>query len=466
MSEVKTRFAPSPTGHLHIGGLRTAIFNYLFAKTNNGKFVLRIEDTDKERSKKEYTDAILEALKWCKIEYDEIYYQSEREKIYKKYIDELLKKGKAYKCFCSRERLEQLKKDQMKSGENPHYDGHCRNLKEEPQNKEFSIRVKLPKKDIEFSDYVHGHMHFSYEEFDDFIIQRTDGSVLYNFANVVDDFTIGITHVIRGDDHIANTARQVVIYRLLGETPPEYAHIPMILGEDKARLSKRHGAKSVLEYRKDGYLPQALVNYLVRLGWSHGDKEIFTTQELIKYFDLKHLNKSAAVFNPEKLLWVNEEYIKNSDNSLLLSHLKQFLPEECLKKEDSFLTEAMNTLRARASTLNEMADALMFYCNAPEIFEAKGVKKYFKSSAKNALTFLRNKLQKADFDSEVSLKEAFDETMKKFDIKMIKIAQPVRIAITGRSVGPGIYEMLTVLKKDESLKRIDKMLDEIPDTVS
>ena len=466
MSEVKTRFAPSPTGHLHIGGLRTAIFNYLFAKANNGKFVLRIEDTDKERSEKKYTDAILEALKWCKIDYDEIYYQSEREKIYKKYIDELLKTGKAYKCFCSKERLEQLKQDQMKRGENPHYDGHCRNLKEEPQNRAFVVRIKLPEEDIEFNDYLHGHMHFSYKEFDDFIIQRSDGSVMYNFANVVDDFIIGITHIIRGDDHITNTAKQIVIYRLLGKTPPRYAHIPMILGEDRERLSKRHGAKSVLEYRKDGYLPQALVNYLVRLGWSHGDKEIFTTEELIKYFDLEHLNRSAAVFNPEKLLWVNEEYIKNSDNDSLLSHLKQFLPERCLEKRDDFLIGAMNTLRARASTLKEMANALLFYCDAPETFEAKGAKKYFKSSVKDAIIFLRNKLQEANFDSEISLKEAFDETMKKFDIKMIKIAQPVRIAITGRSVGPGIYEMLMVLKKDESLKRIDKILNEIPDTVS
>lgn len=466
MSEVKTRFAPSPTGHLHIGGLRTAIFNYLFSKSNNGKFVLRIEDTDKERSEKKYTDAILEALKWCGIVYDEIYYQSKREEIYKKYIDELLRKGKAYKCFCSKQRLEQLKKEQMERGENPHYDGHCRNLKAEPENEEFVIRIKLPRENIEFNDYVHGHMYFSYEEFDDFIIQRSDGSVMYNFANVVDDFTIGITHVIRGDDHITNTAKQIVIYRLLGQTPPQYAHIPMILGEDKTRLSKRHGAKSVLEYRKDGYLPQALVNYLVRLGWSHGDKEIFTIEELIKYFNLEHLNKSAAVFNPEKLLWVNEEYIKNSDDGSLLLSLKQFLPEKCLKKEDNFLIKAMNTLRARTSTLNQMADAGLFYCTAPETFEEKGAKKYFKSNVKDAIIFLRNKLQNADFSSQDELKEAFDKTIKKFNTKMIKIAQPVRIAITGRSVGPGIYEMLAILEKDESLKRIDKMINEIPDAVS
>ncbi len=466
MSEVKTRFAPSPTGHLHIGGLRTAIFNYLFSKSNNGKFVLRIEDTDKERSEKKYTDAILEALKWCKIDYDEIYYQSKREKIYKKYIDELLRKGKAYKCFCSKQRLEQLKKEQMERGENPHYDGHCRNLKAEPENEEFVIRIKLPRENIEFNDYVHGHMHFSYEEFDDFIIQRSDGSVMYNFANVVDDFMIGITHVIRGDDHITNTAKQIVIYRLLEQTPPQYAHIPMILGEDKTRLSKRHGAKSVLEYRKDGYLPQALMNYLVRLGWSHGDKEIFTIEELIKYFNLEHLNKSAAVFNPEKLLWVNEEYIKNSDDESLLLSLKQFLPEKCLKKEDDFLIKAMNTLRARTSTLNQMADTALFYCTAPETFEEKGAKKYFKSNVKDAIIFLRNKLQNTDFSSQDRLKEAFDETIKKFNTKMIKIAQPVRIAITGRSVGPGIYEMLTIIKKDESLKRIDKMINEIPDAVS
>ncbi len=459
---VKTRFAPSPTGHLHIGGLRTAIFNYFFAKANSGEFILRIEDTDRERSRKEYTEAILEGLKWCSINWDDICYQSKRQDIYEKYLQELFNNGLAYRCYCSKERLEKLKQEQIEKGENPHYDGHCRNLKEEIKDKNFVVRIKLPSEDIDFKDVVHGDMHFSYKEFDDFIIRRSDGSFMYNFTNVVDDIECGITHVIRGDDHLTNTAKQIVLYRLFGKNEPVYAHVPMILGEDKTRLSKRHGAQSVLEYRDMGILPDALVNYLIRLGWSYGDKEIFTKDELLELFNIENLNNSAAVFNPEKLLWVNAEHIKLMSPRKLLEYVKPFMDKRCFDYDDDYLARAVETMQPRAETLKELASGMLFYCTAPEDYEQKGSKKYLKESVKEPLIFLLEKLKETDFSSEDELKKAFEETMEKFELKMVKIAQPVRIGLTGRSAAPGIYEMLMILGKDESVKRIKKVIDAIP----
>jgi len=459
---VKTRFAPSPTGHLHIGGLRTAIFNYFFAKANSGEFILRIEDTDRERSKVEYTKAILEGLKWCSIDWDDICYQSKRQDIYEKYLKELFDKGLAYRCYCSKERLEKLKQEQIEKGENPHYDGHCRNLKEEIKDKDFVVRIKLPSEDIEFKDVVHKDMHFSYKEFDDFIIRRSDGSFMYNFTNVVDDIECGITHVIRGDDHLTNTAKQVVLYRLFGKSTPVYAHVPMILGEDKTRLSKRHGAQSVLEYRDMGILPDALVNYLIRLGWSYGDKEIFTKDELLKLFNIENLNNSAAVFNPEKLLWVNAEHIKLMSSKKLLEYVKPFMDKRCFDYDDDYLIRAVETMQPRAETLKELASGMRFYCFPPESYEQKGAKKYLKESIKEPLIFLLGKLKESDFNNEDELKKAFEETMEKFELKMVKIAQPVRIGLTGRSAAPGIYEMLMILGKDESVNRIEKVIDAIP----
>ncbi len=456
---VKTRFAPSPTGYLHIGGLRTAIFNYLFAKANGGEFILRIEDTDRERSKDEYMQAILESLKWCGLEWNDICFQSKRNEIYERYMNKLIEEGKAYRCYCSKERLEQLKKEQLTRGENPHYDGHCRNLKEYPLDKSHVVRIKLPEEHIDFHDYVHGDLHFSYKEFDDFIIRRSDGSFMYNFTNVIDDIECGVTHVIRGDDHLTNTAKQVVLYRLLGKKLPEYAHVPMILGEDKARLSKRHGAKSVLEYRKMGILPVALVNYMLRLGFSYGDKEIFTWEEMIKHFSLDRLNKSSAVFNSDKLIWVNSEHMKMVTPKDILDYLKDFLDEKCLKFSDDYLIEAIKTRQTKAQTLVELADEIRFYCVEPIEYEEKGIKKYLKSGVREPLEYLYKKLEKSDFSNEDDLKKVFDDTMERFGLKMVKLAQPVRIALTGRTIGPGIYEMLVVLGKDESLKRFRKLLD-------
>ncbi len=460
---IKTRFAPSPTGHLHIGGLRTAIFNYLFAKSNNGEFILRIEDTDRERSKTEYAGAILEGLKWCAIEYDDICYQSQRQNIYERYLKELMDKGLAYKCYCSKDRLDKLKREQISRGENPHYDGHCRNLQVSRKNNEsYVVRIKLPEEDIEFDDSVHKKMYFSYKEFDDFIIVRSDGSFMYNFTNVVDDIECGITHVIRGDDHLTNTAKQIVLYRLFKKNPPQYAHVPMILGEDKTRLSKRHGAKSVLEYRDMGILPSALVNYLVRLGWSYKDKEIFTQDELVNCFDIKNLNNSAGVFNPEKLLWVNAEHIKAFSPQKLLEYLRPFLDESCNNYKKDYIVKAIETMQPRAETLKELADGMLFYCKEPEEYEEKGAKKYLKESVKKALLFLLKRLEQVDFRMEDELQNAFRETMDTFNVKMVKIAQPIRLGLTGRSAAPGIYEMLMILGKEESLKRVRHVIDVIP----
>ncbi|AEA33536.1 glutamate--tRNA ligase [Hippea maritima] len=458
---VRTRFAPSPTGHLHIGGLRTAIFNYLFAKANGGEFILRIEDTDKERSREEFTQAILDGLEWCGINWDDICYQSKRNGIYEKYLNRLIEEGKAYRCYCSKERLERLKEEQLKRGENPHYDGHCRNLNEYPEDKPYVIRVKLPEDNIDFFDHLHGDMHFSYKEFDDFIIRRSDGSFMYNFTNVVDDIECGITHVIRGDDHLTNTAKQIVLYRLLGENPPEYTHVPMILGEDKTRLSKRHGAKSVLEYKQMGILPVALVNYLLRLGFSYGDKEIFSFDEMVKYFSLDRLNKSAAVFNPDKLIWVNFEHMKMMKPEELLKHLKPFLDEECFNFDDSYLIEAIKTRQTKAQTLVELADEIRFYCKPPEDYDKKALKKYVKASTREYIISLLEKLKDADFSSEETLEAVFESVLERFDIKMVKLAQPVRIALTGRGIGPGIYEMLMILGKNETINRLEKFLNAV-----
>ncbi len=458
---VRTRFAPSPTGHLHIGGLRTAIYNYFFAKSKKGEFILRIEDTDRERSKDEYTEAILEGLKWCGLEWDDICFQSKRNEIYEKYMNKLIEEGKAYRCYCSKERLERIKKEQLERGENPHYDGYCRNLSEYPLDKPHVVRIKLPEEDIDFYDHVHGNMHFSYKEFDDFIIRRSDGSFMYNFTNVVDDIECGITHVIRGDDHLTNTAKQIVLYRLFKKNPPEYAHVPMILGEDRTRLSKRHGAKSVLEYKKLGILPHALVNYLLRLGFSYGDKEIFTWDEMINYFSLEGLNKAPAVFNPDKLIWVNAEHIKMMKPEELLEHLREFLDDSCSRFPDEYIVEAIKTRQTKAQTLVELAEEIRFYCVEPENYDEKGIKKFLKESVKEPLEYLYSKLEMSDFRDEESLKKAFEETIEKFGVKMVKLAQPLRIALTGKTVGPGIYEMLMVLGKEETLKRFRKLLNAV-----
>ena len=464
---IRTRFAPSPTGNLHIGSLRTALFNFLLAKHEEGSFLLRIEDTDRIRSKKEFTEDIIESLKWAGLMPDEMpIFQSQRLNIYKSYAEKLIAEGKAYRCYCTKERLDKTKEEQKKRGERPHYDGHCRNIKQ-ILDKPFVVRIKLPQEDIVFEDILRGEISFRYSEFDDFIIMKSDGSSMYNFANVIDDSEMGITHVVRGDDHLTNTARQIVLYRLLNLKVPQFIHIPLIMGEDKTRLSKRHGAKSVLEYRDEGYMKEALINYLSRLGWSYGDKEIFSLKELVKYFDIKHLHLSSAIFNPGKLLWLNEYYLRTLPSEEIYAYSKPFIEtlflKEDIKKQFSevYVKKAMDTVRIRTQTLKTLAHDMLFYFKPPQDYEEKGVRKYCKKETLHSLEELYQNLKDLENFNIESIKDVFDKIIKKYDLKLIKIAQPVRIALTGKTISPGVLEMLEILGKDVSLPRIKRLIDYI-----
>ena len=458
---ITTRFAPSPTGFLHIGGLRTALFNYLHARHNNGKFILRIEDTDSERSEERFSDLIIKAFRWVELNFDDgPYFQSQRDEIYSKYIDRLIEEGKAYKCCCSRERLKKLKESQMANGVKSHYDGFCRDMNNEAAEN-FTIRFKLPKTDegIEFEDLIHGKILINLSEMDDFIIVRSNGIPMYNFACVVDDALMGVTDIIRGDDHLSNTPKQILLCRALGFDIPRYAHVPMILGADKKRFSKRHGAISVNVYKEEGYLPDALLNYLIRLGFSYNDQEIFSMEEMIRYFDIKRLGKSASVFNPSKLLWLNAVYIKNRVPSVLAGEVLPFisalLGTTATVKIDEKFVEMVKTVQQRAKTLKEMADQMRFYFEIPSDYEEKGVKKYCSNiDLLNKIMLLMKDVQW----NESELKEITQNVMDEFQLKMLKIAQPIRIALTGKTVSPGIYEMLLILGKKESLKRMERFI--------
>lgn len=456
---VRLRFAPSPTGHLHIGGLRTALYNYLYAKKHNGAFILRIEDTDIERSEQIYTDSILEALSWCGLLWDEIYYQSKRTQIYQTYIDNMLKNGTAYKCYCTKERLEELKKNQIKKGENPHYDGFCKAIKEN-LDKPYVVRINLPQHDVSFNDSVHGELKFSYKEFDDFIIQRSDGSFMYNFTNVVDDIEMKITHVIRGDDHITNTAKQLYIYSVLNAKTPQFAHIPMILGPDKKRLSKRHGAQSVLEYKQMGFLPASLINYLARLGWSYGDEEIFTMQKLLEYFDLDGLNKSPAVFDQKKLLWLNGYYIRNTHSKDLYELSYEFLSKNCKNQDKDYVTQAIEVMKPRVETLVDLAQSIEFFCSKPSIYDEKGIKKYVNQNTKSILIAFIDKFKKTEFTHN-NIQTLINDLATEFNEKVINVAQGIRIALSGKSAGPGLFEMINILGIDESIDRVKLFIEKL-----
>ncbi len=364
VANFRTRFAPSPTGYLHVGGARTALYCWLYAKHNKGDFILRIEDTDRERSTQEAVDAILEGMSWLGLDYDEgPFYQTDRFDRYKELINQLLEQGSAYKCYCSKERIDSLRQELEQQGLKPRYDGHCRSIKEEDTNKDFVVRFKNPLTgNVVFDDLVRGTVTVANEELDDVIIQRSDGTPTYNFTVVVDDADMNIGMVIRGDDHISNTPRQINILEALGKAIPQYAHIPMILGPDGKRLSKRHGAVSVLQYRDDGFLPEALVNYLLRLGWSHGDQEIFSVPEMIEYFDFEHVSRSAAAINPEKLIWLNQHYLKTLptvDVAKQLAWHCERLGIDCSNGPD--LIDVVTAQASRVKTLVEMAEKSRFF---------------------------------------------------------------------------------------------------------
>ena len=362
---VRVRFAPSPTGHLHIGGARTALFNWLFARHNNGIFILRIEDTDKTRSTEEYIDSIIEGMKWLNLDWDEgPYRQTDRFDVYRDYCKKLLEEGKAYYCYCSPEELEQRRQEALAQGKSLRYDSRCRDLKTQGQVENTAVRFRMPQEgQTAVNDLIKGETVFDNSQLDDLIIMRSDGTPTYNYTVVVDDVDMNITHVIRGDDHLNNTPKQIHIYSALGYKVPLFAHLPMILGSDKARLSKRHGATSVMAYKEMGYLPEALVNYLVRLGWSYGDQEVFSINELIQYFSFDNVGKSAAVFNPEKLLWLNSQYIIRAEPENLTGLVKPFLIRENIIEEgrtlnEQWLSKAISTLQERSKTLLELAQSL------------------------------------------------------------------------------------------------------------
>ncbi|ANE34766.1 glutamyl-tRNA synthetase [Campylobacter hyointestinalis subsp. lawsonii CCUG 27631] len=453
-----TRFAPSPTGFLHVGGLRTALYSYLYARKNGGKFLLRIEDTDLKRNSEEAVIAIREAFNWCGLDYDgEVTYQSKRFDIYKEYIKKLLDEGKAYKCYMTKVELDELRAAQEAKKERPKYDGRYRDFTgTPPAGIEPVIRIKAPLGGtIEFKDGIKGDMKFNCADIlDDFIIARSDGTPTYNFVVVIDDALMGVTHVIRGDDHLSNTPKQIILYEALGFDLPEFFHVAMINGSDGSKLSKRHGATDVMEYKAMGYLPEALLNFLVRLGWSHGDDEIFSMSDMLKYFDPHDINKSASTYNLTKLDWLNAHYIKTLPYERLADDMKFFgIDFRALDKGELLL----NSLRERSKTLVELKNSALNIINPPETYDEKAVAKFITDDAKALLNEFKDELE----DKDLSAKEYEEMTMAFLDKrgkKLKDIAQPIRIAITGGTVSPSIFEIIEVIGTKALKSRVVKLI--------
>jgi glutamyl-tRNA synthetase len=458
---VKTRFAPSPTGYLHVGGARTALFSWLHARKHGGKFVLRIEDTDLQRSTAESINAILEGMTWLGLEYDEgPLYQTDRFDRYNEIIQQLLDEGLAYRCDCSQGRLDKLREGQMQRKEKPRYDGHCRSRQIEPGSPHV-VRFRTPDAgNIIVNDLVRGKVVFHNDELDDLVIRRTDGSPTYNLTVVVDDLDMGITTVIRGDDHLNNTPRQINILQALGKEPPEYAHVPMILGDDGARLSKRHGAVSVMEYRKQGILPEALLNYLVRLGWSHGDREIFPVDDMIELFDITDVNRAASSFNTDKLLWLNQHYIKNDDPARIARLLSPHMGDLGIDPSvDPPLVDVVVAQQERAQSLVEMAQISMFFYKDFEDYDESAAKKHLRPVAREPLQQMRAALEALSDWRPECLHQAVVDVAGALDLKMGKVAQPLRVAVAGRAASPGIDVTLYLTGRKACLRRIDRALD-------
>jgi len=467
MNSIRTRFAPSPTGYLHIGGARTALFNYLFARHCGGKFVLRIEDTDRERSTPEAIQAILEAMKWLELDYDEgPFYQTQRYNLYKDKVKELLIKGSAYPCVCTAAELETKRQLAMKEKRKPMYDGTCRPpegvIPALPTDKPYTVRFRSPAAGTTVvKDLIKGEVVFDNRELDDLIIARSDGTPTYNFCVVIDDIDMSISHVIRGDDHLANTPRQIQLYQALGHDLPQFAHVPLILGTDKARLSKRHGATSVMAYRDMGYFPEAVVNYLVRLAWSYGDQEIFSRQELIEKFSLENVGKSAGVFNPEKFLWVNFQYLKSRSLGQLADEIAPYIQSKGypVPSDKEWLKKMIATLRERAKTLTELVDAAHYYLSDDIVLDRKAAEKFLTKDAVMPIHTLIDKLAALSDFTEAMIEKAFSATLSEHQLPMGKLAQPVRVALTGSTVSPGIHEVIAVLGKERTIRRLQKALE-------
>ncbi len=462
MSEVRTRFSPSPTGSLHLGGGHTALFNWLIARHFQGTFILRIEDTDKERSREEYVEEILNAMKWLGLDWDEgPYRQSERMSVYQDYIDRLLARGAAYYCNCPPEELESRRQAALARGDKPKYDGRCRE-RGLPQGPDTAVRFKtLPTGVTHWVDGIKGPIAFDNQELDDLVVQRADGVPTYNFAVVVDDITMRVTQVIRGEDHIPNTPRQLLIYRALGAEPPLFAHMPLMLGKDRAKLSKRHGALSLLAYRDQGFLPQSLVNYLARLGWSHGDQEIFSREELIEYFTLEHVTTSPGVYDEEKLLWLNSHYLKEMPPPELARAVTPFVTQVLgvAHPDQDYLARVVTTLSARAKTLVEMAEMARFYFLDPRPYEEKAAAKFLLPENVPLLQEAARRLEALpDPLAEEAVGGIFTGLAAETGRKMKDVAQPVRVALTGKTASPGLYEIISILGKPETLLRIDNAI--------
>jgi glutamyl-tRNA synthetase len=461
---VRTRFAPSPTGYLHVGGARTALYCWLYAKKDQGQFILRIEDTDLERSTPEAVQAILDGMAWLELTPNEgPFYQTQHFDRYKQVINEMLTAGTAYRCTCSKERLEQLREQQTQQKEKPRYDGHCRNKHLPAGNEPFVVRFRNPQDGVVvIDDLILGEVIISNEELDDLIIARSDGTPTYNFTVVVDDMDMRVTHVIRGNDHLNNTPRQINMLKALGASLPKYAHVPMILGDDGKKLSKRHGAVSVMQYRDDGYLPDALLNYLVRLGWSHGDQEIFSREEMIEYFDIKDVHKAAAAFNTDKLLWLNHQYIQHQPATYVAKHLQWHMQQAGYDMSHGpTLIAIIEALRDRCYTLKEMAEKAHFCYHAPTMYDQDAIAKHVTAETAGYLQQFIHKLRAQSAWEKETIHDSLQAVVNEQQIKLPKLAQPVRIAVTGSTTSPSIDVTLALLGKEETLKRLEKFVASI-----
>jgi glutamyl-tRNA synthetase len=463
-----TRFAPSPTGYLHVGGARTALFSWLYARKHGGQFILRIEDTDLERSTQESVDAILQGMTWLGLEYDQgPFYQTHRFDRYKDIIQQLLNQGDAYYCYCSKDELEQLRNEQMANKEKPRYNGKCRHLPAQPEDeRERVIRFKNPTDGVvTIPDLVKGEIVVGNKELDDLIIARGDGTPTYNLTVVVDDMDMQVTHVIRGDDHINNTPRQMNILKALNAQLPKYAHLPMILGSDGARLSKRHGAVSVMQFRDDGYLPEALLNYLVRLGWSHGDQEIFSIDEMIEFFELENVNGSASTFNMEKLLWLNHHYIMHSDPAHVARHLSWHIGQLGIDPtEGADLVDVVKAQRERCKTLVEMAAASVYFYKDFDSYDEKAAKKNFTQGSDEVLAKLHEAFSAVTYWNGEILHHIVHNVAETLELGLGKVAQPLRVAVCGSAVSPAIDVTLSLLGKERTLNRLQKAIEHIKAT--
>ncbi len=482
MSEVRVRFAPSPTGYLHIGGARTALFNWLFARKMNGKLVLRIEDTDTERLKEDSVTQILTSLKWLGLNWDEgpevggavgPYYQSERREIYTEYVNKLVEAGKAYYCFCTTEELEKQRELQRAAKQPFRYARSCREISYEEAKKRvdagehYSVRLKIPVEgSVKVDDLIHGEVSFSMDQFDDFVIMKSNGMPTYNFAVVVDDHLMGITHVLRAEEHLSNTPKQLLVYEALNWQPPKFGHMSMILAPDRSKLSKRHGATSVEEFREQGYVAEAIINYLTLLGWGPGDeREIFDLTETIKLFELDQMSKKAAIYDTKKLTWMNGQYLSSLPLERILPETKEFflkaglVTEEWLQENEVFFAQLVDVVRVRVKTLQEIADASEYFFNMPTVYDEKGVAKYFKQESLPLLEQCVVALREDTVFDLASTEAVYNKIATENDISLGKLVHPTRLALTGRTVSPGLFDVMVLLGKENTLQRLESAVD-------